>query len=522
MSRFIITAVRASSAAGDELANRLPLAGASIDMRADQHGLGPWFYAVLEEVVPAFVDGVDEPLWLNDVVFRPYNEGEMPEFGMRAFPVELGYVLDPALREAPIVDLDQVQMVALVEIDDADNDVDADEVHERQTAVIAGPVDPSAAPPAPFPEDSGAAVPVFPLPPVADYAQFESMGVPDAPPVAAVGPPILWTEPVLDDPAGDEKVSPADPEPAPVPAFAPAVDYAEFEPMLEASPPEPLSAAKAWPEPVLDDPDVGDEAPAPPAPPAPPESRAPRPSPPSAAESLAPLDPARRAQLPPTSPGPEPRPARPASSAPAAGPDTRRPLVIAAVAASILVLGGAGVWALSPRSSQTDEVSAPASPSPTETTTSTTTPPPPPPSPESIAKIRPLLPAGYPPQACRPISAADPGGLVTMACGLNDDPGGPTSAEYTLFTNRTALIDSFNRTIETSSQLICPGNIQSPGPWRRNRTPEKTSGILFCGNRSEQPTVIWTDEERLLLNVVQTGDGGPNLDQLYGWWTQHS
>ncbi|MDT5173757.1 MAG: hypothetical protein QOG37_1008 [Mycobacterium sp.] len=43
----------------------------------------------------------------------------------------------------------------------------------------------------------------------------------------------------------------------------------------------------------------------------------------------------------------------------------------------------------------------------------------------------------------------------------------------------------------------CPGNIQSPGPWRRNGTPQKTSGVLFGGIQESRPTVAWTDDDDL-------------------------
>jgi hypothetical protein len=68
----------------------------------------------------------------------------------------------------------------------------------------------------------------------------------------------------------------------------------------------------------------------------------------------------------------------------------------------------------------------------------------------------------------------------------------------------------------------CPGNIQSPGPWRRNATPRQVSGTLVCGLQQSRPTVAWTDDIVLLLGVVRADDKGPTLDQLYAWWSSHS
>jgi hypothetical protein len=135
--------------------------------------------------------------------------------------------------------------------------------------------------------------------------------------------------------------------------------------------------------------------------------------------------------------------------------------------------------------------------------------------------VKAILPPGYARSSCQP-AETEPGGLATLSCDTNTDPGGPPVAEYTLFPNNAALSAAFDRLVATSSQLICPGNIQSPGPWRRNRSPEKEAGILFCGNRSDRPTIIWSDQERLLLSVVQSNSGGPTLEQLYEWWPQHS
>ena len=506
--------MRAGDPAGIELAALLPIVGESVDIRADQYGGGPWFYAVLEEAVPAFGGGLDEPTWVTDVIFRPYDQGAMPEFGMRAFPVELGYVLDEGLREAAVVDLNQVLMVAVAEIDDAE-DAPGEDLWDE----------PWEGPPAATTFDGetvAADVPVTVMP--------EPEPVPEPAP-KPVPEPVPEPEPEPDPEPEPEPEPEPDPEPVPEPEPEPERP-SDLPPAL----PTMLQSAPTWDpqgdieDPVMFEPELSDEIPPLPPPPAPaPPPPEPRPAPPAlaappppASEALAVVDPPRRAHSRPTAGDPPPRRTRTISSSDTGTVTDRRPLVIAAVAASLLALGGAVMWGLSQRTS-TESVTAPSTTPRTDTTTSTTSPPPPPPpSPESIATIRTLLPVGYPPQACRPVSAADPGGLVTMACGPNTDPGGPPTAQYTLFTNRTALIAAFNGLVETSSQLICPGNIQSPGPWRRNANPDRPSGILFCGNSDDREVVIWTDEERLLLSAVKTGERGPNLDQLYQWWSSHS
>ena len=193
----------------------------------------------------------------------------------------------------------------------------------------------------------------------------------------------------------------------------------------------------------------------------------------------------------------------------------RKPTILLAVAALavVVVLGGLAFWLLRPSSS------APGSTA-NDAATSTTTPSESPEA-EAQARLLRLLPAGYPSDSCKPVSAPD-GAPAEVDCGRNDDPGGPQSATYTLATDKAALDAAFNDIVRTATRVNCPGNIQSPGPWRRNATPHKASGVLFCGLRDGRPMVAWTDEDDLLVSTVQSGPQGPTFDQLYAWWSSHS
>jgi hypothetical protein len=132
-----------------------------------------------------------------------------------------------------------------------------------------------------------------------------------------------------------------------------------------------------------------------------------------------------------------------------------------------------------------------------------------------------MLPKGYAEESCEP-GAAPEGALAQVNCGKNSDPDGPSSATYTLAKDRAGLDDVFKRATEAANRVDCPGNIQSPGPWRRNATPQEISGMLFCGLKDESPTVAWTDDDRLVVNVVHAGPSGPTFPQLYAWWSSHS
>ncbi len=132
-----------------------------------------------------------------------------------------------------------------------------------------------------------------------------------------------------------------------------------------------------------------------------------------------------------------------------------------------------------------------------------------------------LLPAGYAADACQPMETPKDA-QAKVRCAANADPGGPPSATYTLARDDATLQNAFNAVVSSSSIVVCPGNIQSPGPWRRNATPQLVSGTLFCGMRGELPTLAWTDDAKLLLSSVVGAPDTPNLAQLYTWWSAHS
>ena len=171
----------------------------------------------------------------------------------------------------------------------------------------------------------------------------------------------------------------------------------------------------------------------------------------------------------------------------------------------VVAVGGLIFWLVRP-SSDTDNT--PPSAAPTT------------PSSDADRLLR-LVPTGYPPDACKPVIAPKDA-LAQVSCDENSDVGGPLSATYTLVENEAALDAAFNGIVHVSTRVNCPGNIQSPGPWRRNARPDKTSGVLFCGVQDGRPTVTCTDEARLVLSEVQSGPQGPTFDELYAWWSSHS
>lgn len=193
-----------------------------------------------------------------------------------------------------------------------------------------------------------------------------------------------------------------------------------------------------------------------------------------------------------------------------APPQQKKPVWLIAAAVLGVVVIGVVVWLLVPSGDGGSTAASPTTPSPTRTA-----------DPRAEADLRGLLPRGYAADACE-MQTPPAGALARASCGANLDPGGPPSATYTITADDTALDAAFNDVVEATSIVTCPGNIQSPGPWRRNATPQKVSGVLFCGLQADRPVVAWTNTDESLVAVVKSGPNGPGLDQLYTWWSSHS
>ncbi|MDA0250713.1 MAG: hypothetical protein O2892_07640 [Actinomycetota bacterium] len=512
MSRFTIGAPRADHyGATEQLADALPAAGETVDILADNTGAGPWFYAVLDEPLKYRTsagdeyDGAGPFTWVTDVVFRPHNPGDQPSFGMRDFPVDLAVVLDPHMRESQVVELDRIDFIAVVEIDDAD--------HEPPAA------EPTAAPPVPDLSIHEPAVAASGLAAPQPPPEVGQDGEPGGDPPPYIAPTRF---PGANFPAADfpqEQVGfPAADFPQEQVGF-PAADFPQEEVGFPAAD-FPQTGAE-----FIEDPTEPPPYEPPTEPRTSPRTQTPPPRATQVEELIAQAEATVDEHHPTSVASPRTVTSSPVTVEPIR-PRSKGPLIAAAVAAAVLAIGIWGFAALQSRSADSDSPDAQAE-SPTPTTTSESVesnsrPAPPPPRPEDFAKVTRVLPPGYPPDSCRPAEATEEGGTATLACGPNEDPGGPPVGTYTVFPGRTALNAAFDRAVAASQQRICPGNIQSPGPWRRNANPQKTAGILFCGDNGPDSVIIWTDIERLLLSTVQSKPGGPNLDAMYAWWTQHS
>jgi serine/threonine kinase PknH len=191
----------------------------------------------------------------------------------------------------------------------------------------------------------------------------------------------------------------------------------------------------------------------------------------------------------------------------------RRHLLGPAAVVALVAFSGVAIWLLRPPHPM-------ATVSGTNSTTSTALAPTPSAA-EAQARLFSLLPRGYQPGTCKPITPPQDA-LASASCDTNSDPDGPLSATYMLFGDPTSLRGAFNRIVQGSTIIDCPGRIQSPGPWHRIATPDKTSGMLLCGTQHGNSIVVWTNDAELLISVINAEPPGPTIDQLYAWWMSHS
>lgn len=230
-------------------------------------------------------------------------------------------------------------------------------------------------------------------------------------------------------------------------------------------------------------------------------------------------------QAPPPPPGPPPGWSSPAPSGGGSG-GSKGPMIalLAGGAVIVLVLAALGIYLItrdddsSSVASSTSSSQAPATSSrePTRRTrTSTTTPPP---TESYDQQLMALLAAGHDDSNCQPISPPAESAVATVDCEQNTNPAGPAYTRYSLFGDKPALDAAFQSAIGVNSELLqCPGSgVESPTTWHYTETPDQVAGQIACGTYNNNPDVVWTKDESLLLADAQ----GPSLEDLHNWWLE--
>jgi len=197
------------------------------------------------------------------------------------------------------------------------------------------------------------------------------------------------------------------------------------------------------------------------------------------------------------------------SDVPAPRPSRATVLTVVAVVVVVIVAVALGLAATS-----TDESNAPTNSEPAPHLKPVAT------TPEGLDPLSGLLPPGYTAASCRYSSASD-GVTAMLECGHSVDPRGPTAATFTWLRDGATLQAVFEGMLRQMRVTTCPGNIESPGPWHSNATPQITAGMLVCGFKPDaSPTVTWTQEADLLIGSVQADPPTSSLDEIFSWWSR--
>lgn len=139
-----------------------------------------------------------------------------------------------------------------------------------------------------------------------------------------------------------------------------------------------------------------------------------------------------------------------------------------------------------------------------------------------VDELRAVIPGGFPESSCLAVAPGAAGVLAQIECGPYPGGGGPERAVYQRADGSGRLSELLASAQDVSTVRVCPGRIQSPGPWRRGGVPERSGGIVFCGERAGQPMMGWSDDEQMTFALISSGDGGSTPEQLYRWWSANS
>jgi predicted Ser/Thr protein kinase len=139
---------------------------------------------------------------------------------------------------------------------------------------------------------------------------------------------------------------------------------------------------------------------------------------------------------------------------------------------------------------------------------------------DALTRLLSQVPAGYPANACKPFMPPKDA-LARVLCEKDTDPGGPPRAIYSVFPDASTLRQFFNGVLRPDIMTDCPSGKKSPSNWRR-ASNSKARGMVFCAIEQGSPMLVWTNEDELMVGLVEGDSRGTSLDELYRWWNKHS
>jgi len=138
----------------------------------------------------------------------------------------------------------------------------------------------------------------------------------------------------------------------------------------------------------------------------------------------------------------------------------------------------------------------------------------PPGDPQNVQKLMGMLSGGYGPDTCQSIATDWQGQLAKVECQQNNDPNGPDWGLFTLYRNANDLRSDFKDAAGADQGVACiPGGDSKPHTWSLGNSNE-IAGWLACGTYKDIPEIIWTNNAKNVLAVVE----GRDISSLYQWW----
>jgi serine/threonine-protein kinase len=200
--------------------------------------------------------------------------------------------------------------------------------------------------------------------------------------------------------------------------------------------------------------------------------------------------------------------------------------IVSVAAVLLLALAAVGIWLVVKSDDSTSGTVASGTRSsaaettrsrePTRRTRTSTAPPAPTESYDQ--QLMALLSRGHDTSNCEPVSPPAASALASVDCTQTTMPNGPAFTRYSLFGDKATLDAAFQEAIRVNSELLqCPASgVDSPTAWHYTDTPDEVAGQIACGTYNDNPDVVWTKDDALLLADAQ----GPSLDDLHNWWLE--
>jgi serine/threonine-protein kinase len=133
-------------------------------------------------------------------------------------------------------------------------------------------------------------------------------------------------------------------------------------------------------------------------------------------------------------------------------------------------------------------------------------------------KVLSILPKGYSSSNCSAVTPPAKDAVATVDCQANTISSAMEVARFNLYPDQATLDRHFKSGAAGDVVSLCPGDVNSPGDWHYESTPNEVAGQVVCGTYKGKADLMWSQSAELMLGDIQ----GSDLNALYQWWAKHS